>query len=165
VHAVHASDLDRAYATGKAVADLLSLPITTHAALREIYAGEWEGMRFDVLPIRFPHDFQIWLEDIGHAVCTGGESVSDLQKRVLTVCQSIADQNPGKTVAIATHATVIRSLQCFCMGMSLDQMKDIPWVSNGSISVMEIDEGRCSMPLVGYDAHLGNNRSQLPSNV
>ena len=78
VDAVYASDLRRAYDTGKCVAELLGLPVIADRDLREIDAGEWEGVKFDELVKRFPEDYGVWLHDIGHARCTGGESVAAL---------------------------------------------------------------------------------------
>ena len=42
VDAVYASDLERAFYTGKTVADRLGLPITAVRGMREIFAGDWK---------------------------------------------------------------------------------------------------------------------------
>lgn len=162
VDAVYASDLRRAFDTGKAVAEKFGLTVNPTKAMREIFAGAWEGQSFDALDLR--PGYHIWKTDIGNAACDGGESVAQLQKRVVAEVKRIARENPGKTVVIATHATPVRVLQCFCEGKSLDQMKDIPWVSNASVTELSCKDGVFTPVSIGYDAHLEGIRSALPVN-
>ena len=165
VDAVYASDLLRAFHTGKAVADLLGVPTIPNRDLREICAGDWEGVTFDDLEKHFPVSYSVWRSDIGNAVCDNGESVAALQKRFLSAICRIAAENDGKTMVIGTHATPIRTLQCHCEGKSLDEMASVPWVTNASITVVEYENGKLRLVQVGNDAHLGQNRTTLPANV
>lgn len=165
VDAVYASDLLRAYKTGKAVADVLSLPVYADARLREISAGKWEGETFDKLPKKYPADFSIWLTDIGNSRPTDGESVRQLGQRILSAVTDIAERNDGKTLVIATHATPIRVLQCMLGGHSFDEMQNIPWVSNCSVTEICYDGGNWKLIKIGYDEHLAGMRSSLPTNV
>lgn len=165
VDTVYASDLSRAFDTGKAIADRLNAPVIPDSALREIFAGDWEGTIYDDLPKLFPVSFHTWLTDIGNAVCDAGESVAHLQERVLTALRRIATEHNGQTVVIATHATPIRALQCFCEGNSLSDMKTIPWVSNASVTVVEYENSTFRLLEVGKDAHLGSQRTAFPKKI
>lgn len=165
VDAVYASDLLRAFHTGKAVADRFGLPTVPDPALREIFAGDWEGAIYDDLPKQFPASFQTWLTDIGHASCENGESVAHLQERFLAALCRIASEHDGKTVVIATHATPIRSLQCYCEGKPLGEMKTVPWVSNASVTVVECENGTLHLLEAGQDHHLGQKRTAFPKKI
>ena len=166
VDAVYASDLRRAYDTGKAVADRLGMEVTTHKRLREIYAGDWEGVPFEELARRYPEEYGVWCRDIGLARCVGGESLAEVQQRSLYTVRGIVFANEGKTVVIATHATVIRSLQCYAMGVPLSGMKHVPYVSNASVTVINVDDrGIFTLVEAGHDAHMGELKSILPPNV
>lgn len=165
VDAVYASDLKRAFFTGKAVADTLGLPIFPDNQLREIAAGEWEGVIFDQLQVLFADSYRRWLTDIGNAGCDGGETVSQLQTRFLAALRRIAERHPFQTVVIATHATPIRVLQCHCEGKKLAEMHDIPWVSNASITTVTYEDGVFRAVATGEEAHLGTSGSKLPANV
>ena len=164
IDCVYASDLDRAFATGKAVADLFNLPVKANQQLREIYAGAWEGVCYDELSARFPETYPVWLQDIGKAVCDGGESVAALQERILKALTHICRDHPGKCVVVATHATPIRTLQCYAEGKSLDQLKDVPWVSNASVSSFFYEDGVFQKNYISKDTHLGQLTSVLPKN-
>lgn len=165
VDRVYGSDLRRAFATGKAVADRLGLEITPDAALREIYAGIWEGVPMAELAESYGEPYQIWMHDIGNAVCEGGESVAQMQERIVSAVCRIARENPGKTVVIATHAAAIKALQCHCEGRPLDEMKDVPWVDNASVTDIVWENDRLRVIEAGHSAHLGELVSKLPKNV
>lgn len=161
---VYSSDLLRAYSTGKAIADASGVEIKTEEGLREINGGAWEEVAFDELVIRHPEDYGKWLTDIGHAKCTGGESVIQMSERVSNTIQKIISENKGKTIAIATHGTPIRTMQCLWSGLSLDAMKDIPWASNASVTIVELAENVSQIMQTSYDEHLKELRTVLPDN-
>lgn len=165
VDTVYASDLKRAYCTGKAVADLTGKEIVKEKNLREIYAGKWENEKFDELLFKFPKSYGLWLENIGKSSPEDGESVMELQNRIVDAITKIAKENEGRTVVIATHATPIRVFETFVKGKALDEMKDIPWVSNASVSVVSFDGEKFTYEITGYDLHLGDMKTALPKNV
>ena len=165
VDAVYASDLERAFYTGKTVADRLGLPVTAVSGMREIFAGDWETVKFDTLSTEYGEPYQLWLRDIGLAQCPNGESTADLQARIVATLTAIAEENDGKTVVVATHATPIRVLMHHCSGLPLSEMKNIPWVSNASVTVVHYENGILTIAEAGLDAHLGDMRTALPKNV
>ena len=165
VDKIYASDLKRAYKTGKTLADKLGMEIIADKRFREIDAGEWDGIKFNELGDKYAEEFRIWRDDIANAKCTGGESVEDLRKRVFGAATEVAENNDGKTVVIATHATPIRVMQTYVQMGSLEKMNDIPWVSNASVSVFEYDNGKWTCKAVSMDKHLGDLVTALPSNV
>ena len=162
---VYASDLKRAYVTGKCTADLAGVEIVPDKALREICAGKWDGMKFDDIIATYPDDYGVWVKDIGKARATDGESVVELCERVMAKLTEIATENDGKTIVVATHATPIRVTQSKIQTGGLDEMKDIPWVSNASVSVLVYDNGKWEFKLISEDEHLGDLRTFLPKSV
>ena len=164
IDAIYSSDLKRAFKTGLHTAVKVGVPIWPEEAFREIFAGKWEGRKFDDLQKEFQEDYNIWLTDIGNAACTDGESVKELGERVQKRLTEIAKEYDGKTVLITTHATPIRVSQCIWEGKPLSEMKHIPWVSNASITVVEYD-GTWNLKEVGIDAHLAEMRTLLATNV
>lgn len=163
VDAVYSSDLKRAAAVGKAVAEAAGLEMQPDEQLREIDAGLWEGVSFEELAAKFP-SYEVWRNDIGNSKCDEGETVAQLQKRIVGRLKEIAEDRPGQTVVIATHATPIRVTQCYAEDRPLDEMKDIPWVSNTSVTEIDYD-GIFHIVKVGFDGYLGDAVSTLPPNV
>ena len=165
VDAIYASDLQRAYDTGIHIASCFGLPVHSEPGLREIFAGQWQEKTFNELQTDYADSYNRWLTDIGNACCPEGESVAQVAQRVYdTICR-IAEENPGKTVAIVTHATPIRTLQWRISGQPLSHMKQITWISNASVSELRWDAGALTPVRISQDAHLADMQTRFPPNV
>lgn len=167
IHAdvIYASDLKRAYSTALHTAELKNMVIIKNEKLREIYAGEWEGNLFDNLEKEYPQSYSIWRNDIGNARPDGGEAVIELQRRIVNELTKIAKDNIGKTVFVFTHATPIRTFKAFCEKKPTNEMKDIPWASNASVTRAEYNDGSFEVTDYSIDEFLSGIKSVFPSNV
>ena len=165
VDGVYASDLQRAYKTGQIIAELLDVPIVPEAGLREIDGGEWEAQVFHELGDRYPEDFGLWQTDLANARCTGGESVRQLADRVMRTLERIAQENDGKTLVIATHATPVRAVMTMTQYGDLRKMQDVPWVSNASVTTVIYQDGQWQCIEAGEDRHLEGMRTVLSKSV
>lgn len=165
VSKVYASDLKRAFVTGKTLSDLVGVPIIPDDRLREIRAGKWDGMHFADIMTEYSDAYNVWMTDIGNAVTTDGESVKELAERIKEVLTEISLQNDGATVAVATHATPIRIMQTLIQKGTLDEMKNIKWVSNASVTELVYNNGNFECKAVGLDSHLSKIKTVLPANV
>ncbi|MBQ7779861.1 MAG: histidine phosphatase family protein [Clostridia bacterium] len=165
VDKIYASDLDRAFCTGKATADLFGLDITPTKELREIYAGDWEGRIFDDIKEEYPDLFGKWFGDTGNVRPPNGESVEELGDRIITCIKKIGDENPDSTVVLATHATPIRVLQAIVTYGSVNAMKNVKWVSNASVTTVLYENGTLTVAEAGYDKHLSGIISELPKDI
>ena len=164
IDAFYSSDLKRAYETCKHISDKKGMDITTHKGLREIFAGEWEAKVFNSLLDTYPA-FKVWLDDMPNARCDGGESVRELKDRVEKAFVEIAEANPGKTVCVVSHATPIRVMCTAFRGVPLEEIDDIPWVPNSSVTEVIYDNGNWTLIREGYKEHTGDISTELPSNV
>ena len=165
VHKVYASDLKRAFVTGSCIAKAVGAEIIKDTGLREIFGGEWEGIKYSEVERLYGEEFEIWKKHTGKARCTGGESVEELGIRVMKTLRKIAEENKGKTVVIATHATPVRVTQCLVNTGSLDEMENTPWVSNASVTELIYKKGKWELGKIGIDEHLSDLRTTLPKSV
>lgn len=165
VSRVYASDLKRAFFTGKAVADRLGIEILPDERFREISAGAWEGMLFEDIVAKYSQDFELFMKDVGRARATDGESVAALGERVMAGLRDLAEKHEGETVVIATHATPIRAIESMVEYGTLDRMKDVSWVSNASVSVLVYDRGEFHFELISHDEHLAGLVTKLPDSI
>lgn len=165
VDKVYASDLIRAYKTGKCIGDILGLDVTKCEGFREIKAGKWDGAKFDYIIETYPEEYAVWKNDIGNSRPTEGESVAEMKERVMNAFEKVAIDNEGKTILIATHATPIRIMQTIVQMGTLEKMTQIPWVSNASVSVYNYEHGQWSAEVISYDEHLSDMMTNLPTNV
>ena len=166
IDAAFASDLSRAYETGKIIAEPHGIVPEPDQALREISAGKWENEEFSVIEKTYGADFGVWQNDIMNARPTGGESVRELAERVTREVWRLAALCDGKTVLIATHATPIRML--LREWMSMGALPDGPkWVGNASATtaVYDAEKHTTEVIKVSENSYLSGVETDLPPNV
>jgi len=165
IDAIYASDLLRAYNTAVPSARAFGLEITPDTRLREIFAGEWEGLTFSDIAEKFPDDFYLWKHDFSNARCTGGESVAEVYTRVSRDICDIAEKNEGKTLLIATHATVVRAFTCFARGFDATKMADVPFCYNSAINIFTFDGGKATIEKTNIHEFLGELSTAVPAKI
>ena len=163
IDAIYSSDLKRAWQTAEHIADRRGLSIIADTAFREIYAGKWEGMKYDEISEMYPEDFRKWRNELGFAVCTGGESVKEVLERVEAEVFRLADMYDGMTVCIATHATPIRVMRAVSLGLGLAGVSS-KGPANASVTVIDMCGGKPEMVTDGYSGHLCGMIT-IPKNV
>ena len=138
LRAIYSSPLQRARDTALAIARHHQLEVTALASLKEIDAGELEGVlsadlrqRFDEFICRNDHEQEF-------IKLPGGESVGDVQKRAWETIKTIAGQHADGTVAVVTHYFVIMAIICKVLNLPLSQMIHLR-LSTGTISSFTLD--------------------------
>ena len=154
VDAIYSSPLSRARNTIKDVADALDLPITTENELTEINFGEWEGLTLEEIKNTFNDGYSKWAKDPGMVTPPCGESMAEVQARVVEKLKEIGKKEVGKTVLIGSHSSVIRAFQCYIQGLPITKIKNTPWVVNGSLAEINFDGEDFYICKYGYDGHL-----------
>ncbi len=165
VDKIYSSDLKRAYRTGESLARLLDMEIIPEKRLREIDGGKWEGIKFDSLAKANPKEYDIWVKNIGEFPGVEGESMKEVGERIMGILTEIAEANDGKTVAITTHATPISVAVSLILHGSLAKMRDLPWATNASVTVLEYENKKWNVTLYSEDSHLKELRTALGENV
>ena len=105
--------------------------------LDEIDYGEWSGQSFDDL-----RGIAQWRDFNSLRSCTripGGELMIEVQARVLALMELLCRRHPGMTVALISHADVIRGALAHCLGMPLDLVLRLE-VSPASISIVAMQQ-------------------------
>lgn len=160
---IYASDLKRTMETAEPTAKLFGLDIIPDAALREIFAGEWEGKSYEEIRRIYGESYRLWLEDLGKAHPNGGERVLDLYERVNEAILRLVNLHRGECIAVFSHATPARALACKWFEYAPEDMAKVPWATNASVSIAEYeDDGSFRVIQYGYDAHQGDTATTFP---
>ena len=110
VHAVYASDLQRACQTAQALAEVFGLPVRTDIQLRERHFGQFEGCTFREIEERWPEDAARWRgRDPGFGP-QGGETLTVFYQRCVDAASRLASAHAGETIALVAHGGVLDSL-------------------------------------------------------
>lgn len=151
---IYSSDLRRAYDTVKPIADTLGLEVIQSKDLREVDVGTWQGRLIEEIKREYPESFERYRKYPGLSNFGDGESYADVQHRALRFLSRTAMENDGKTVVIGTHGGVIRTLRAAWTSVKLEEVKRIPHVPNGSVTVVDYDYKTWNIIEVGYTDHL-----------
>jgi len=163
---IYASDLSRAMETARHTATRQGVEIIPSKGFREIDAGLWETREYGFLKVSYPESYEKWLTDIGRARPDGGESVAELAARVYAEIDRVLAENRGKTVAVFTHATPVRTLGCRWLGIPVEDAVRVPFCTNASVSIVEYeDDGSFRLIEYGYDEHQGDRKTDLPKGI
>ena len=165
INLLYSSPLQRAFNTALPISNLFNLPILIENDLKEINGGDWEEKTPEQILELYKDDYTLWLNNIGIARCTNGECMEEVQLRASNALKKLASEHDGKTIAITTHAGVIRALQCLWQKLPLTEMKNIPWVENASISIVMYDNDEFTPKQIGYSKHLNTIKTNLPKNM
>lgn len=127
---VIASPLRRA----RRLAEAMTSQVQIDGRLSEIDFGDWEGKTWDEID-RAALDR--WAADVLHFVPPGGESVAQLQARVINFALDLRALNMGR-VAIVAHAGVMRALTGHWRGLPAAEWTQLQF-GYGSMTPLEID--------------------------
>lgn len=164
VDAVYSSDLIRATATVKKIADILSLPIKTDKRLREVNCGKWEGMLVEKAQSTYPSEYTAWKSGQENARIPSGETMFEVKERAMAAVLDIVKENPNKIVVIATHGGVIKTIQSGAFGIPYDTLTTTPWATNASVTELDYD-GSFKLVKFSYDEYLGELSTEMPKGI
>jgi len=132
--AIYSSPLVRARATAAPLAATAGLSVRVHRELTEVDFGEWTGLTFDRLAVR--PDWQTYNTSRSSADVPGGERPAAASARISRALATLHGRHPGETIAVFTHAELVRYAILRARGLPLDRWADID-VPPASITVLE----------------------------
>lgn len=162
---VYSSGLLRTTQTVQPTADAFGLDVIAEHGLREIFAGEWEGLKFTDIHEKYTDDFSVWLNDLAHVRCTGGESAKELFERVSEAVMRLGKENDGKTLLLATHATPMRVIDAFSAGDTYERIAEHEAPPNASLHIYEYENGKLTRVKTNIVEHLNGQITRLPDTV
>ncbi|MFD3921404.1 histidine phosphatase family protein [Streptomyces sp. NPDC058595] len=159
--AIVASDLRRVVATAGELASLTGLTVSYDSALRETYAGAWQGLTHEEIVERFGEQYQAWKR--GEPVRRGGgELETEVADRAAPVVLRHADKLPdGGTLVVVSHGGTIRTTIGRLLGLEAHHWEGLGGLSNCCWSVLgegargwrlqEHNAGTLPEPVLGDD--------------
>lgn len=142
VAAVYSSPLERCRQTAEAVAARQGLAVTEMAGLAEADYGEWTGQRIETL-----RGTDLWkqVQVTPSAVrFPGGESVREMQSRMVAAVEAVMAAHPGQVVVAVSHADPIKAAVAHFAGVHLDLFQRL-FVSPASATVLRFSGGAAAL--------------------
>jgi probable phosphoglycerate mutase len=149
----YSSDLKRALETAGAIAAAIGSQAEPTPSLREIYLGDWEGLRTDDIAERFPEAWASWVKEPNWDIVPGGEGAESFDRRVAATIDDIFQRHEHGDVLVVTHGGVIQVALQRIIGRPSRGL--FPFrIQNTSVSVLEKRNGRAVIAGVNDIAHL-----------
>jgi broad specificity phosphatase PhoE len=153
IDAIYSSPLQRAMQTAEAIAKHHNLKVMPLPELKEINAGELEGIMASELKMRFDELICRSGPEKGLLCIPGGESVLDVQKRSWETIGNIYREHPQGSVVVVTHYFVIMTVVCRVLNLSLTEITRLR-LSNGTVTAFTLDgNDRTSLELFNDACH------------
>ena len=133
ISVVQASPRQRAIQTASPIAQSLRLPIDIESVLDEIDCGEWSGRPFDELSREF--SWQEWNCSRATARAPSGESMADLEQRIVAHLGRMQRTHPDGGIVLVSHGEVIRAAILHYCGLSADAYSQIE-IDPASVSTL-----------------------------
>ncbi len=115
--ALYASPLSRALETAQAIATRHDLKIETDDRLKEIHAGDFQGLTREEMTAKYPDEERRWTAREADFRIGGGETRRELQDRGKAVLEAIR-QSGRQHVAVVAHGGLLTA--------ALKSLLDIP---------------------------------------
>jgi broad specificity phosphatase PhoE len=137
IAAVYSSPLDRALETAAGLAHERGLLVEPRLELIEVDFGAWSGVSFD----RLAQD-PAWVRfnrQRGLAEIPRGERAPAVQARIVGAVDELRIRHPNQTIALVSHADVIRLAVLFAAGTPIDFIHRFE-ISPASVTCLEVSE-------------------------
>ena len=149
----YSSDLKRAFETAEAIAAATGSQPQPDESLREIYLGDWEGLRTDEISEKYPEAWASWVKEPDWDIVPGGERAADFEVRVAAAIDGIFQRHEHGDVLVVTHGGVIQIALQRIVGNRSQGIFPFK-IQNTSMSVLEKRNGRVLIAGVNDIAHL-----------
>jgi alpha-ribazole phosphatase len=139
ISACYCSDLRRCVIGAEMLGAHLGVAPVKDSRLRELNIGIWERMTWVELMEKYPVEWQARLDDIVNYRVPQGESLQDLNDRVMPVIGGIVKRHRGENVLVVAHGGVNRVILLNAIGAPL-------------ASLFNIEQSYCGFNIIDYYA-------------
>lgn len=136
--AVYSSPLERCLQTAEALLAGRRLEVRVEEGVKEVDFGSWQGRPYKTLArTNLWRTVQVLPSE---ARFPGGESVRELQQRGVEAVERIRAAHPRGTVAVVSHADMIKVITAHYLGMHLDLFQRIV-IDHASVTAVAFGDG------------------------
>ena len=147
IDVIISSPLQRCLETAKPIAEQLNLHVETNEGFNEIDFGDWTDVSFAAL--ENDPEFVLFNRFRSNTRIPGGETMAEAQLRIVQGLQEAAVKYQDRTIAIISHADMIKAAIMYYMCMPLDLFTRVE-ISPASVSILEIFDDNARVLLLNH---------------
>lgn len=152
---IYTTTLSRTKHTVEHIAKQRNLEIIEKDCLKEISFGDFEGLDFNEIKVKYPDEFQKMIDEGYEYRYPNGESLIDSYNRVSNGIKEIIDDNDKKTILICSHGGTIRNIITYLISNSYKYHWNFK-IDNCSVTILEIDNGFTVLSSINNTSFLKN---------
>ena len=134
---IFSSPLERAQETAAPLARILNLKIHILEAIQEIDFAGWTGRTFAEL--QQDADWRRWNSFRLGARVPDGETILEVQARMVGAIRQLWQKFPNETIAVVSHGDPIHTIIYYYLGVSMDFVHRVE-ISPASYTVLKLEE-------------------------
>lgn len=139
ISACYTSDLSRCAIGAEIIGSHLGVTPVRERNLRELDIGVWEGKTWAELQANYPQEWQARLADIVNYRVPQGESLRDLNDRIMPVIDGIVARHRGAEALVVAHGGANRVILLNAIGAPL-------------AALFNIEQHYCCLNIIDYHA-------------
>lgn len=148
ISACYTSDLSRCTIGAEIICSPLGVEPVARRELRELNIGIWEGMTWQEIKANWPDEWRARLADLVNYRVPKGESLLDVETRVMPVIEEIVDRHKGQELLVVGHGGVNRIVLLNAIGAPLAKMFNIEQ-EYGCLNIIDYyADGRATVKLL-----------------
>lgn len=158
--AIYSSPLERTMETAQAIARPHGLPVHVREGIGEAHYGEWTGQKLDDLA-----ETDLWRVVQVHpsgARFPGGEALQEMQARAVAEIDAIRAHHPEDTIAVVSHADVIKAIIAHYVGMHLDLFQRLA-VGPASLNILVFSKMGPRLVRLNDTSHISESDGRKPA--
>ena len=149
----YTSDLERARHTSRLVGGPSGWEAESMESLRERDLGVLEGLTTDEMLLKYPEEYQSFLNEGPNYQVPGGESFQQFYDRCSGALEQLAKRTPGKKIGIVTHGGFLGAIFRYVLNIPLDAERNFV-LFNCSVNRLEKSENGWTLVSWGDISHL-----------
>jgi phosphoserine phosphatase len=122
---LYTSPLIRSAQTAEIAAQLLGIPLYREARFMEIHQGDWQTRLRAEIDELYPDLFRRWESEPWQVSPPNGETLYQVQARVLAAVEEIKHNHPNDLVGIVTHRIPIALIKVQYQGLDRDIVRSM----------------------------------------
>lgn len=152
---VIASPLIRSQETAGIIALPHQLDIEVVEGITEVDVGNWEGRDWGEIERNEPVAYRAFMDDPGVNEYPGGESFSDVNRRVTPCFEQLMHGSQGQEIIVVAHNVVNRSFIAGMLGLPLESARNVRQ-ENGAVNVVRYRDGQLELIMCNSALHLAD---------
>ncbi len=156
--ALYTSDLMRAYQTAVPIGGRLKLVPQRVEVLREINAGNWQGLLTTEIEDRYPGQLARWHREANEFRLPGGETIPEVRARVHGWYVQAVQAHKGEAIIVVSHGMAIRALLSALNGWDVADTERMKKAGMGNTGVTALladhERGQSSLLFFNSLVHL-----------